>query len=124
VKISYNRAIDPAAPYLSILVTNPYQLILQNTLEAKLDTGADVTALPAISISNLALSQANWLEVSGFASESEFVPTYEARVEVAGQAIHLEVVAYSENYALLGRDFLNHLRLLLDGPAQTLEALK
>ncbi len=35
----------------------------------------------------------------------------------------LEVVAYTASHGLLGRDVLNRLRILLDGPARTLEFL-
>ncbi|HNB53708.1 MAG TPA: hypothetical protein PK530_17290 [Anaerolineales bacterium] len=123
MRVPYNLILDPPAPYLSVLVVNPYQPFSRISLEAKLDTGADLTALPESVIVNLALKQTAWLEVSGFAGTS-MVPTYEAKVEVADYDIHLEIVGYSEEYALLGRDFLNHLRLLLDGPAQMLEVLE
>ena len=123
MRVPYNHFLDPPAPYLSILVVNPYEPFPHISLEAKLDTGADLTALPENVIANLSLKQTDWLEVSGFAGTS-IVPTYEAKVEVAGHDVHLEIVTYSEEYALLGRDFLNHLRWLLDGPAQILEVLE
>ena len=123
MRVPYNLISDPPAPYSPIWVVNPYEPFSRFSLEAKLDTGADLTALPENVIANLSLKQADWLKVSGFAGTAT-VPTYEAKVEVAGHDIHLEVVGYSEAYALLGRDFLNHLRLLLDGPGQILEVLE
>ena len=38
--------------------------------------------------------------------------------------MQLNVAGIPPDYALLGRDILNQLRLLLDGPAHTLEILE
>jgi hypothetical protein len=120
--IEYNRSVEPPAPFVTITVTNPRRLAT-GRFPAKLDTAADITALPRVQVQALSLPQQRLLEVSGYDNRLAIIPTYEASLEVAHIRTRLEVVAIEEDYALLGRDVLNLLRLLLDGPALTLEVL-
>ncbi len=57
--------------------------------------------------------------------ESRLTPAYDIIIRVAQfKLVGLPVVAFSADSILLGRDVLNLLRLLLDGPALTLEILE
>jgi predicted aspartyl protease len=124
VLIDYNRSIVPPAPFVPIAVSHPDNPNAPDTISAaKLDSGADITALPASLVKSLALPERNLVEVAGYDNQSVTIATYFAVIEVAHIRVNAEVIAVSEDYALLGRDVLNLLRLLLDGPALTLEIL-
>jgi len=61
----------------------------------------------------------------GFDRQLKPVHLYSVVVALpSGRRGRLNAVAISIDYVLLGRDVLNHLRLLLDGPALTLEILE
>ena len=121
--IDYNRLITPPAPFVSVAVAHPLRPAQLQVFAAKIDTAADITALPFAQVQLLALPQKNLLEIAGYNNQPEIILTYDASLELAYARVRLEVVAIPEDYALLGRDVLNLLRLLLDGPALTLEIL-
>ena len=91
---------------------------------AKIDSGADVTALPLSIVQHLNLPIMDVLDISGYDDRVSTIQTYFAIIELAKVRGRIQVIAISEEYALLGRDVLNHLRVLLDGPALALEILE
>ena len=124
MKIEYSRSSEPPAPFLDIVVFDPTQPSTRRTIPAKLDSAADITALPVSLVRELALTQIHWLNVAGYDNRQSSIAVYEAAIEVAHIRARLEVIAIPEDYALLGRDVLNQLRILLDGPAETVEILE
>lgn len=94
-------------------------------LRAKLDTGADVSAIPDSAIRALGLREAERLLASGFDGRIVQVVLYAVQIDLPnGQNLEISVLGIPADYILLGRDVLNLLRLLLDGPALTLEILE
>ncbi len=124
MKVEYNRSSDPPAPFLDITVFDPAHPSVRQTTPAKVDSAADITALPASLVQALALTQTHWLKVAGYDNQEAQIAVYDAAVEIAHVRARIEVIAIPEDYALLGRDVLNQLRLLLDGPSLTLEILE
>jgi len=91
---------------------------------AQLDTGADVTAIPSEAVSRLSLELTGELTIAGYDDQPERVPIYAVWIALPdGRQVRLNVVAIARSNVLLGRDVLNSLRLLFDGPALTLEVL-
>ena len=115
---------DPPAPFLSIRISHPARPDAPLDLRAKVDTGADISALPNDIVNALRLAPSGELRVAGYDGQPTTVTVYAARVTLPdGQRGRLNVLTVPTEYALLGRDLVNHLRLLLDGPAHTLEVL-
>lgn len=125
MKLSYERQINgPPAPFLPVQLSFPGQPDRAQDVIAKVDTGADVSAIPAHLIRSLELRVVGSLLVSGFDGHAQTVESYAVRIEFPTEKpIFLTVLAMDDPYALLGRDALNQFRLLLDGPALTLEIL-
>jgi predicted aspartyl protease len=124
VKFEYDQKIDPAAPFLPVRLGNLESLPSYGDFRAKVDTGADMTVIPDTAVKALNLSVTDRLEVSGFDNRPITVDVYALRIELPnGQRGKLKAFAFDEDYVLLGRDAVNHLRLLFDGPALTLEIL-
>ena len=64
------------------------------------------------------------MPVQTYDGRTAVVEFYDIVLRVADMRIvGLTVVTFEQEYALLGRDVLNLLRLLLDGPAESLEVL-
>jgi hypothetical protein len=79
--------------------------------------------IPGGLVSRLGLVPLDELPVTAFGGQVLLVPTYVVEVVVRGQPPRpVEVLAHdAETHVLLGRDVVNHHRLLLDGPGLTLE---
>ncbi|MBI4769484.1 MAG: retroviral-like aspartic protease family protein [Chloroflexi bacterium] len=90
----------------------------------RLDTGADMTVVPAALVAELPLGRFRKVAVQGFRGESETMFTYIVDVSVNGHRIEfVEVVLDESDEAelLVGRDVLNELTVVLDGPALSAE---
>lgn len=117
---SYNQEIDPPAPFLELIVRHPEEPTLAINILAKIDTAADISAIPASLVNQLRLPPTRKLLVEGHEGVPAFVVTYGAIFEVAQARFKgLRVVAFPDDYVLLGRDILNYLYVQLNGPDLT-----
>ena len=117
---SYNQEIDPPAPFLELIIRHPEEPTLAINILAKIDTAADVSAIPASLVNQLRLPPARKLLVEGYEGVPAFVVTYGAIFEVAQARFKgLRVVAFPDDYVLLGRDILNYFYVQLNGPDLT-----
>ena len=82
-----------------------------------IDSGADATLLPRSAVTSLGLEGTGTYQLVGFdgtISESEAVL---ASLASCG-GIFGAILLTDAEVGVIGRDILNHLRLLLDGPAR------
>ena len=124
MKIDYNKSIEPPAPFISVAVAHPLRPDSDVQMMAKIDSGADITALPLTVVQQLNLQANHFLEIAGYDNQIVSLPVYDSRLTIAHIRVRFEAIAISENHAILGRDVLNLLRVLLDGPALALEILE
>jgi hypothetical protein len=91
-------------------------------LPAQLDTAADRTVLPGRVVAELGLVEDGRALFQGFAGELVELPLFLVAVQVHNMAAVLTRAALGreEPHILLGRDVLNHHRMLLDGPQRLL----
>ncbi len=118
--IPYNHDIEPPAPFLDMNVehsTTGQQL----SCLAKLDTGADISAIPMTVAEQLRLLPVRVISVEGYENEPMPVPTYAVALNVANARFLMEVIVITEPYALLGRDVLNYFYARLNGPDLTFD---
>jgi hypothetical protein len=117
---TYNQEIDPPAPFIEIAIHHPENLEQVARLQAKIDTGADISAIPAPLVSQLRLSVASKIMIEGYNGVAATMPSYNVLVEVAGIRFkNCEVIDFPDPYVLLGRDILNHFYVQLNGPELT-----
>jgi predicted aspartyl protease len=120
----YETAFQPPAPVLDVVVRNPYAPSGEYRCRAMLDTGAGISVVPQDAMTALGLVEAQKIMARSWDGTSREVVTCIVRMEFDGGVVPLvEVVVADRPTALLGRDVLNLFRLLLDGPALTLEIL-
>lgn len=118
---SYDAAHhDPPAPIAHVTLRNPKNGAMTTDRVLLLDTGADVTLLPRAAVEQVGVQPE---------AESEYkLAGFDGSITTASVAI-LDMVLLNRIYrgkyllidedeGILGRDVLNHLSLLLDGPRQ------
>jgi predicted aspartyl protease len=118
---SYNQSVQPPAPFLDVLICHPQLSERSQHVSAKLDTGADLSAIPQVVADELELLAARTILVESYNGSQVGVKTYFVILEAAQARFRLEVILILEEYALLGRDVLNHFYARLNGPDLTFD---
>jgi hypothetical protein len=117
---AYDQTVDPPAPFVEIHVSRPFDPTQRELVRAKLDTAADISCIPIELADRLGLFPGREILAEGYDGTQTLVATYDINLEIAArQSRHLEVVSIPEQYALLGRDVLNHFYTWLYGPELT-----
>ncbi|MCX6842945.1 MAG: retroviral-like aspartic protease family protein [candidate division WOR-3 bacterium] len=88
---------------------------------ALIDSGADMSVVPARVARLIALVPKGIVQVQGYRDEeAELRPEYFVRISYERHEVELPVVGDECPEVLLGCDFLRHLVVRLDGPRQEL----
>ncbi len=119
---SYNQQIDPPAPFLDVVIRHPYTPEQLRLVPAKLDTGADLSAIPQSIADELGLLPVQTITAESFDGTRTTLDTYAVTLEIAQARFrYIEVILIPEEHALLGRDILNHFYSRLNGPTLTFD---
>ena len=122
----FSHDYSPNAPSLDVTFISAEKQLALGPVVALVDTGTDITAAPIAYLEKI---------LAPIAREAFVVPHWGARYAVSLFSVDVridewtlpgvEVIGDTKgNEVILGRDVLNKLRLLLDGPAQTTEILE
>lgn len=115
----YDTGFTPPAPALTVTVGSIERTSKTYRATAQLDTGADISGIPIVLLTDLDVESHQSVEVQDFDEVGREVRTYLIRLELDRFRFRrLEVVALDAPHVLLGRDVLNNLRLVLDGPGK------
>lgn len=122
-RYSYVSQLVPPAPFVNINLRNPANAADLRDVPAQLDTAADRTVIPMPLVRTLSLPQVGTMQLGGFGGATYTVPMFGLLIAVHDfPFLPIKVAAHDdEEWTLLGRDVLNAIRLLLDGPALALE---
>ena len=121
--MKYSFDYNPPAPSLKVRFNSPTSNH-SIEIEAKIDTGADITVLPQHAISELRLIPAGRVSVSSFNGREELKYTYFVNLHFNNFKFSMvEVIGAKRRNALLGRDVLNMLKTMLDGKTLSFEFL-
>lgn len=121
--MKYSQNYNPPAPSLKIRFSRPSST-RSLELQAKLDTGADITVLPQHTINELRLIPARRISVSSFDQREVWKYTYFVDLSFKNFEFPMvEVISARRRDALLGRDVLNLLKTTLDGKTLNFDLL-
>ncbi|MFO0589850.1 MAG: hypothetical protein U0441_20080 [Polyangiaceae bacterium] len=121
MKRALSRAFDPPAPMVPVRVRAPNGAPSVD-LEAKLDTGADLCAVPEHHVATLALPPVRVVRAAGFLGAHQEVVVYRVDFTIDGiDFLHVEALATRRSYAIVGRNILRRLVMRIDGPKERLE---
>lgn len=124
MRIAYSDIEDPPTPILPIEVVSRESSERTSPLNALLDSGAQVTIVPETELQEIDASPAGAIDLEGLWGAARTVPMYHVDIWIGNQYLeHVDLVGGPDDETILGRDVINQLRLLLDGPALTLELL-
>lgn len=118
----YNQQLEPPAPFLDVVIRHPHSPEQLRRVTAKVDTGADLSAIPQVVATALGLLPAQTIVAESFDGSRTHVETYAVIMEVAKAHFrYIEVILIPDAHALIGRDVLNHFFTHLNGPDLTLD---
>lgn len=121
MKFSLSDAFDPPAPIVPVRVRGPEGTDVAE-MDAKIDTGGDLSAVPEHHVTSLDLVPGRVVRAAGFLGGPEEVVLFRADIEIVGVRLpFVEVLATRRPYAILGRNVLRHLVVVVDGPAGVFE---
>lgn len=112
----YDQTYLPPAPILEVTVSNPHKPEVEGIpKEAKIDSGADMTAIPEDFVDRLGILPAGETSMKGYKGGEQTHRTYYVDVSFNGYSFYVQVVAVKRKNVLIGRNILNQLKLILDG---------
>ena len=118
---SYDASdFDPPAPVARVALRNPDTRATVSDVSVLLDTGADVTLLPRTAVERLGvpLLPDQRYELMSFDGSRSFAPVVMLDLLFLRRAFRGRYLLIEAERGILGRDILNHVTLLLDGPRQ------
>ena len=117
---AYDAArFDPPAPLALVTVKSEQLGIAIQDVPMLLDTGADVSLLPAAQVARLVSPDAKQYELEAFDGSRSSSPAVTAEVLLLGKSFRGQFLLIDNWHGVLGRNVLNNLALLLDGPSKT-----
>lgn len=110
---------DPPAPIALVTVKSEragMTVIVIRDVPMLIDTGADVSLLPRSHVEALASPDAKQYELEGFDGTKSTAPAVTVELQLLGKAFRGQFLLIDGSHGVLGRNVLNNLSLLLDGP--------
>ena len=113
-------AYDPPAPVAIVSLRRSGEHDLVGDVPLLIDTGADITLLPRWALARLGIApQPNvTYEIFDFEGNRSKVQAADLDMIFLNKAFRGRYLLTDEQHGILGRDVLNTLRVLFDGPAQ------
>jgi predicted aspartyl protease len=115
-----DRLFVPPAPVLNARLRNPQSGTIVPDVLLLIDTGADVTLLPLAAVNAAGIEQTGTsYELQAFDGTSHSARVVRAELLMVGRTFRGQFLVIDQEVGILGRNILNTLALLLDGPQQT-----
>jgi predicted aspartyl protease len=122
MEYKYSKNFNPSAPVIEISISAPFSKVSISSA-AIVDSGADITVIPERIIAQLKLRRVDSLLASGFGKGVMESSVYSVILSIAGilEPKICRILGWNDDYALIGRDLLNQLITVLNGPNEELQ---
>jgi predicted aspartyl protease len=112
---------DPPAPLARVDIRNPGNGNTVPDIPMLLDSGADVTLLPREAVNELGLTTVadEVYEIMGFDGSTSHAPVVRLEMVFLSRTFRGHFLLVDQEWGIMGRDVLNLVPLLLDGPNLT-----
>lgn len=109
---------NPPAPVANVTLRNPATGELLSNIPVLVDTGANATLLPSGAVEKLGIvaEEGAGFEVQVFDGDRKFLKTVRLELYVLDKKFSGEYLLVDRPVGILGRNVLNNLSLLFDGP--------
>lgn len=124
---AYDRTLfEPPAPVAKVMLRDPTSGKKLPDVPMLIDSGADVTLLPEDSVKQLGISSDSAEEYELMAFDGSTTVSRAVRVDLffLHRTFKGRFLLISQEWGILGRDVLNHLSVLLDGPHLSWDEVK
>jgi predicted aspartyl protease len=117
---------SPPAPVASVTLRHPTTGASLSGVLLLMDSGADVTLLPRQAIEALEITPLAEIryEVQGFDGSTQVAQAVSLELLFLEKQFAGQILLIDEPFGILGRNVMNALKLVFDGPRQTWEELK
>ena len=109
---------DPPAPLATVTVKSHQLGVVIRDVPMLLDTGADVSLLPRSHAAMLATTDAERCELEAFDGTKSTALVVTAELQFLGKSFRGQFLLIDGWHGVLGRNVLNNLSLLFDGPSR------
>ena len=109
---------DPPAPVAHVTLRHPTTGALLSDVPMLIDTGADISLLPRQSVEQIGVVPIanSAYEIQGFDRETKFAQVVQAELLFLKRKFVGQFLLMDEPIGILGRNILNIVAILLDGP--------
>jgi len=109
---------DPPAPVAYVILRNPATGVSLSDVPMLIDTGADVTMLPRTYVNELDIEPAEdkAYEVQGFDEQIRLVQMVQLELIFLKRKFSGQFLLIDQPMGILGRNILNSVSILFDGP--------
>jgi hypothetical protein len=113
------RLFNPPAPLTRVTLRNPENAHAVPDVPMLLDSGADVTLIPRSSVNQLGvnLDPSEVYELLGFDGSRSVAQAVQLDLVFLRRVFRGRFLLSNQEWGLLGRDVLNRISLLFDGPS-------
>jgi hypothetical protein len=114
---------DPPAPVAMVTLRNQGNLTVVSDVPMLLDSGADVSLVPETVVRSLGVSPlaGRQHELVGFDGKSVLAGVVLIELVLANRIFRGQFLLIDQAWGILGRNILNHLSILMDGPHSSWE---
>jgi len=112
---------EPPAPLARVTLRNPDTGALSLDVLMLLDSGADVTLIPRVTLDQLEIIsvQDRQYELIGFDGSRSFAPVVQLELIFCHRTFRGQFLLIDQAWGIIGRNVLNSVPLVLDGPNLT-----
>jgi hypothetical protein len=116
---AYDAALfNPPAPLAHVTLRHPESGATREDVPMLLDTGADVTLLPQSAVNELGITVLDdkHYELIGFKGQSSLSSVVRLEMVFLGLTFRGQFLLVEQEWGIVGRNVLNSVALILDGP--------